>query len=154
VLFFALPFIAPTGERHPRRRPLTVGIVAVSTLAVAALVVEGNRAPWSPTLSNVHLAAEVLAPLQGPEQQGAALYQSRGCINCHLLAGAGGQRGPNLTFVGSRLTPDQLTWRILNGGYNMPAYGTKLQPNELDALVAFLSSRKSPDQFANHQTGG
>jgi ubiquinol-cytochrome c reductase cytochrome b subunit len=154
LVFFALPFIAPTGERHPRQRPLTVGVVAVSTLAITALVVEGNRAPWSPTLSNVQLSAEVLAPLQGREQQGAALYQSRGCINCHLLAGAGGQRGPNLTLVGSRLTPDQLTWRILNGGYNMPAYGTKLQPNEVDALVAFLSSRTATSELANHQTGG
>ena len=56
------------------------------------------------------------------------------------VGGAGGQRGPDLSAVGARLSPDQLTWRILNGGNNMPAYGTNLTPDELAALVAFLGA--------------
>ncbi|MBA2447714.1 MAG: cytochrome c, partial [Chloroflexi bacterium] len=55
------------------------------------------------------------------------------------IAGDGGQRGPELTTVGSRLSRDQLTWRILYGGNNMPAYGTALRPDELTALVEFLA---------------
>jgi ubiquinol-cytochrome c reductase cytochrome b subunit len=43
-----------------------------------------------------------------------------------------------LSHIGARLTPDQLTWRILNGGRNMPPYGTVLTPDEVNALVSFL----------------
>jgi ubiquinol-cytochrome c reductase cytochrome b subunit len=32
--------------------------------------------------------------------------------------------------------------RIVNGGDNMPAFGNSLKPQEIDALVSFLQSRK------------
>jgi cytochrome c5 len=35
-----------------------------------------------------------------------------------------------------------LTWHILNGGHNMPAYGNTLHPDELNALLDFLVTRK------------
>jgi ubiquinol-cytochrome c reductase cytochrome b subunit len=54
----------------------------------------------------------------------------------------GGARGPNLSTVGSRLSREQLTTRILNGGINMPAYGGTLTPQELDDLLAFLQTRQ------------
>jgi ubiquinol-cytochrome c reductase cytochrome b subunit len=34
--------------------------------------------------------------------------------------------------------------RIVNGGGNMPAFASSLKPPEVDALVAFLQSRKRP----------
>jgi ubiquinol-cytochrome c reductase cytochrome b subunit len=34
--------------------------------------------------------------------------------------------------------------RIVNGGGNIPAFGSSLKSQELDALVAFLKSRKRP----------
>jgi mono/diheme cytochrome c family protein len=34
--------------------------------------------------------------------------------------------------------------RISNGGHNMPAFAGTLKPEELDALVAFLKTRKAP----------
>jgi ubiquinol-cytochrome c reductase cytochrome b subunit len=74
--------------------------------------------------------------------QGAQSFEKRGCINCHTIAGVGGQRGPDLSRIGSSLSNDQLTWRILNGGRNMPAYGATLGPDEVANLVAFLSSQK------------
>jgi ubiquinol-cytochrome c reductase cytochrome b subunit len=73
---------------------------------------------------------------------GATLFQSVGCINCHTVGGVGGQRGPDLTDVGNRLSPDQLTWRILNGGHNMPDYANNLTPEQLRQVVAFLAARK------------
>jgi ubiquinol-cytochrome c reductase cytochrome b subunit len=139
VLFVILPFVASTGERSPRRRPWAIGIVAVFAVSVAALVQAGQSAPWSPVLADVTLPQSVKAGLSPTAAQGAQNFETRGCINCHQIAGSGGQRGPDLSQVGSRLQPDQLTWRILNGGRNMPAYGTALTPDEVSALVDFLS---------------
>jgi ubiquinol-cytochrome c reductase cytochrome b subunit len=63
-------------------------------------------------------------------------------LNCHLIQGFGGRRGPELTYIADKLTRDNLVIRIVNGGTNMPAFGSSLKPEELDALVAFLESRK------------
>jgi ubiquinol-cytochrome c reductase cytochrome b subunit len=110
---------------------------------VAALVNLGSSAPWSPDLvSNLALPSSVTTGLSPTAARGAQSFQQRGCINCHTIAGVGGERGPDLTQVGARLTPEELTWRILNGGRNMPAYGTALTPDEVSALVEFLSTRR------------
>ena len=143
VLFFVLPFIAPEGERSPRRRPWAVGIVTLFGVSVASLVTVGYQAPWAPVLEeHVSLPDGVKAGLSGPSAQGTQLFEQRGCINCHQIAGTGGRRGPELSQVGQRLSQDQLTWRILNGGRNMPSYSTVLTPEEVSALVSFLSARR------------
>jgi mono/diheme cytochrome c family protein len=51
---------------------------------------------------------------------------------------------PDLTYIADKLTRDNMVIRIVNGGNNMPAFGSSLKPQELDALVAFLESRKRP----------
>jgi len=116
--------------------------VAVFAVSVAALVSIGNSAPWSPDLGNLSLPAEVTQGVSPTAMQGGQSFQQRGCINCHRIAGVGGQRGPDLTQVGARLSTDELTWRILNGGRNMPAYGTTLSPQETATLVEFLGTRR------------
>jgi ubiquinol-cytochrome c reductase cytochrome b subunit len=49
-----------------------------------------------------------------------------------------------LTYIADTLTRDNMVIRIVNGGTNMPAFRSSLKPQELDALVAFLQSRKRP----------
>jgi ubiquinol-cytochrome c reductase cytochrome b subunit len=142
VLFLMLPFVASAGERSPRRRPWAVGIVTLSVVSIAALVNVGSVAPWSPDLGNPTLPAQVTQSLSPTAAQGARAFEQRGCIDCHRIAGVGGLRGPDLTRVGSRLSNDELTWRILSGGGNMPAYGTILTPQEAGALVEFLAGRR------------
>jgi ubiquinol-cytochrome c reductase cytochrome b subunit len=138
VMFIILPFVAPTGERSPRRRPWAIGVVVFFAATVATLLGAGYRAPWSPDLEASELPPSAKVGLSGGAALGAQLFETRGCLNCHTIAGAGGARGPNLTNVGARLGPNELTWRILNGGRNMPAYGTTLSPAELSALVEYL----------------
>jgi ubiquinol-cytochrome c reductase cytochrome b subunit len=72
---------------------------------------------------------------------GAVVFQNKNCRNCHALEGVGGQRGPDLTLVGMRLTRDQLIDQISNGtpgGGNMPAYAEQMKPAEMTAVVDFL----------------
>jgi ubiquinol-cytochrome c reductase cytochrome b subunit len=78
------------------------------------------------------------------ERKGAAVFQEKQCRNCHSLAGKGGQRGPALDSVATRLTRDQLIRQVLQGGGNMPAYGKNLSPAETTALVSFLTILRPP----------
>jgi ubiquinol-cytochrome c reductase cytochrome b subunit len=139
VLFVVLPFVAPAGERSPIRRPWAIGIVLLFGVSVATLVGAGYQATWSPDMEATSLPESATAGLSGARLQGAQLFETRGCLQCHQVAAVGGRRGPDLSKVGARLSPDQLTWRILNGGRNMPAYGTTLSPADLSALVDYLS---------------
>jgi ubiquinol-cytochrome c reductase cytochrome b subunit len=137
-----LPFVAPYGERSPRRRPWAVGIVVLTVVGIASLIHLGNEAPWSPTFASEPLPASATAGLDATALHGADLFQQLDCVACHSIGGVGGHRGPDLTEVGNRLTPDQLTWRILTGGRNMPAYGQNLKPDDVTALVSFLSQQR------------
>jgi ubiquinol-cytochrome c reductase cytochrome b subunit len=139
VLLVGLPFWAPAGERSPLRRPWAVGAVGFSVVSIGLLVWYGAQAPWSPDVHPQPLPASVTARLSGDALRGAQLFQDKRCIACHTIAGDGGQRGPDLTTIGSRRSPEELTWRIASGGNNMPAYGATLQPDEMTALVDFLS---------------
>jgi ubiquinol-cytochrome c reductase cytochrome b subunit len=142
IMLVLVPFLAPTGERSHLRRPWAVATVVFATISLGVLIVQGYRSPWAPVL-HAEIPASVTAGLSTPAAAGAELFKQEACLACHMIAGEGGQRGPDLTLVGDRLTSDQLTWRILYGGNNMPAYGQTLTPDELNELVTFLSSRKS-----------
>jgi ubiquinol-cytochrome c reductase cytochrome b subunit len=80
------------------------------------------------------------------ELQGALVIQNKQCRTCHSLGGRGGERGPALDGVATRLTRDQLIRQVLQGGGNMPAYGKNLSPPEVNALVAFLETLRPPGQ--------
>jgi ubiquinol-cytochrome c reductase cytochrome b subunit len=65
-------------------------------------------------------------------------------LNCHLIDQYGGRRGPNLTYIGDTLAESDIVIRIVNGGVNMPAFGSSLKPDELAQITAFMQSRKRP----------
>jgi ubiquinol-cytochrome c reductase cytochrome b subunit len=143
-LLFILPLVANKGERSPTRRPWAIAVVLGTVIMVGTLWIAGEQATWSPSFAAAQqpLPQEIVGTTMGPVYAGSQLFVSKGCVACHALSGTGGQRGPDLTTVGSRLSAEQLTTRILNGGNNMPAYGSILTPGEVNDLVAFLSSRK------------
>jgi ubiquinol-cytochrome c reductase cytochrome b subunit len=104
--------------------------------------VAGERAPWSPDFDAPPLPAQVVRSNDPHVIQGAKLFHEKGCEFCHAVDRIGGTRGPELTDVADRMTPDQMTARITNGGPNMPAYVRLLSPEETQAIVAFLSTRR------------
>jgi len=153
VILLLGPLLTSRGERHWSRRPWDVAVVLLSVLMIASLWVAGARSAWSPNFQAKPLAAAVVGETQGPVARGAKLFYERACLNCHLVSGYGGRRGPDLTSVGDRLTSTDMIVRIINGGTNMPAFGTMLKPGEVDDLVAFLQSRRIGTAPASRPTG-
>ena len=138
-----MPFISNRGERAPSRRPVAVLAVVVIYTVLGVLTYEGVTAPWSPQMtawSGDPIPEDIVAEQRARELMGAVVFQNKNCRNCHALEGIGGQRGPDLTSVGTRLTRDQLIDQISNGtpgGGNMPAYGQQMKPAEMTARRRF-----------------
>jgi ubiquinol-cytochrome c reductase cytochrome b subunit len=138
-----LPFLFGEGEKSWRRRPIAVLSVSLIAVTLATLTHLAEYTPWSPIMnawSAEPVPQKFLRGRTPVELQGALVFQGKQCRNCHMLAGTGGQRGPALDAVATRLTQDQLIRQVLQGGGNMPAYGNNLSPAETTALVAFLST--------------
>lgn len=144
LLLFVLPFASNRGERSPLRRPWAMGVVLVTVVIIGTFWHEGIIAPWSPDFKAQPLPPAIVHATNDHVSKGAELFHAKGCEYCHKISGEGGLRGPNLTDVGNRLTPDQMTIRILNGGRNMPSFAGSLKAEEVDDLVAFLRSRTDP----------
>jgi ubiquinol-cytochrome c reductase cytochrome b subunit len=141
-LLMSPPLLSNSGERSARRRPWAVACVVGAVLMIGSLWIVGARSPWAPKFEEPPLSADIVGAKSGPVAEGAKLFHDKGCLSCHLIAGHGGRRGPNLTHIGDLLSRDQLTIRISNGGTNMPAFASTLSADELDRLVTFLESRK------------
>ena len=139
-----LPLIFNDGQRAPSRRPWAVASVVLIVMSIGALWMEGERSPWSPDFAAKPLTPAIVNSANPEITHGADLFHAKGCQYCHSIGGSGGHRGPDLTTVASRLTTQQITLRILNGGYNMPSFASSLKPADLSSLVAFLNTRTMP----------
>ncbi len=144
AILVALPFVSGEGEKSWHRRPAAILILVMLVASGAVLTRLGMHTPWSPVMNAWSGGPPVPArythtasPLQ---RQGANVFQAKQCRNCHSIGGYGGQRGPTLDAVATRLTEDQLIRQVLQGGGDMPAYGKNLSPPEVTALVSFLET--------------
>jgi ubiquinol-cytochrome c reductase cytochrome b subunit len=118
AILFLVPFVSNRGERAPSRRPMAVLSVIVLYTALGVLTYQGATSPWSPKMtawSGDPIPKSLVQNSTPLRLQGAALFQNKACRNCHALFGSGGQRGPDLTTVGTRLTRDQLIDQVSNG---------------------------------------
>jgi nitric oxide reductase subunit C len=78
--------------------------------------------------------------------EGQKVFQSQGCINCHIINGVGGTSGPELTKIGAKRDKNWLYEFIKNPSSKnpnsaMPAFDN-LKEEELNQLVEYLSSLK------------
>jgi len=122
----------------------------LTAVALGTLTHLSGFTPWSPHMnawSGDPIPKQFLGGRTAVERTGALVFQEKQCRNCHSLGQAGGQRGPALDLVATRLTPDQLIRQVIQGGGNMPAYGKNLNPAETTALVAFLATLHPPSQL-------
>jgi ubiquinol-cytochrome c reductase cytochrome b subunit len=141
----ALPLLASEGEKSWHRRPVAVLVLATVAISWGTLTKLGTYTPWSPQMdawSGLSLPKQAVHDATPLERQGAVVFQEKQCRNCHAISGTGGERGPSLDSVATRLTEDQLVRQVIQGGGNMPAYGKNLTPAEVTALVRFLETLK------------
>jgi ubiquinol-cytochrome c reductase cytochrome b subunit len=144
IILFIIPFLSNKGERSPIRRPWAMfGVICVFVFVISLLLI-GLKAPWSADFNAIPLPVAAVRPAH-PDSTivtGVHMFYNKGCEYCHTINGFGGKAGPDLTNVGSRLTIQSITIRIVNGGGNMPAYGGALTKQDLAILVSFLSAQK------------
>lgn len=151
AVLIALPFVAGIGEKSWWRRPVAVFSLMFIAVSWAVFTRLATYTPWSPRMeawSSAPVPADRLRNATPLERQGANVLQEKQCRNCHAIGGTGGQRGPALDDVATRLTEDQLIRQVLQGGGNMPAYGKALSPAETTALVRFLETLRPSYQPA------
>lgn len=147
----ALPLVAGEGEKSWHRRPVAVLVLVTVAVSWAVFTHLATFTPWSPIMdawSGDPLPVKLVHSETPLERQGAVVFQAKQCRNCHSVGGSGGQRGPALDGVATRLTEDQLIRQVIQGGGNMPAYGKNLSPPEVTALVRFLETLKPAGQPA------
>ena len=153
AIMLLLPVFASEGERHWARRPMAVLMVSVIAVTLGVFTHLGTYTPWSPVMDAWTADAvppQYLKNLTPLETQGAVVLQNKQCRNCHALSGEGGERGPSLDAVATRLTEDQLFRQVLQGGGNMPAYGNSLTPAQTKALVSFLTTLRGGEAPATN----
>lgn len=137
-------------ERSFRKMPhqgLSEGEIS-DLIAFFRWVGEVNNNDWPPQDSRKRLtrgeqrmvAAVGLSP-------GAAVFQSKGCMNCHALRGTGGTFGPALDRVGASMSETEIRIYVLdpakvNPGTNMPSQKDNLSERELEEVSRFLSTLK------------
>jgi ubiquinol-cytochrome c reductase cytochrome b subunit len=146
-----LPFLSGEGEKSWKRRPIAVVTLLLVAVAFGTFTHLATYSPWSPVMNAWSADPVPVQYLEGRsplERQGSLIFQVKQCRNCHSIGGSGGQRGPALDNVATRMTRDQLVRQAIQGGGNMPAYGRNLNPAEVTALVSFLETLHPINQAA------
>jgi ubiquinol-cytochrome c reductase cytochrome b subunit len=142
-VLLALPFYAGEGEKSWHRRPVAVLVLVTVALGWGVLTHLATYTPWSPHMdawSSDPVPVKYVHDATPLVRQGAIVFQGKQCRNCHAVGGAGGERGPALDSVATRLTRDQLIFKVEYGGGNMPAFGKNLSSPQIEALVSFLET--------------
>lgn len=134
----ALPFFDRGSTRNLLRRPVALAALVLILGGSGFLIGAAGRAA-----SGGEVEGRVLSSI---ERAGRALYQSQQCGGCHLVAGQGGEEGPDLTAVGLRHSAGWLHSFLespsrFHAQSRMPAYGPPaLSHQEIEELAQYLAS--------------
>ena len=118
-----------------------------SLIAFFAWVGNVENGDWPPQDSKQRLSRGEERMVAGAGvSPGAAVFQSRGCMNCHSLHGTGGSFGPALDSIGRKLDREAIEHYIrdpkaVNPKALMPAQ-TTLSEKELEEVAGFLANLK------------
>jgi ubiquinol-cytochrome c reductase cytochrome b subunit len=81
-----------------------------------------------------------------PIERAAGVW-ARYCVGCHVIDGDGGSDGPELSHIGQKHDAPKLrNWiadpEAVKPDTDMPAFGKRLSPEQLDAIAQYLAGRK------------
>ncbi|HXE97133.1 MAG TPA: cytochrome c [Dongiaceae bacterium] len=116
-------------------------------IAFFTWVGEVDNGDWPPQDSKSRLTrGEQRLSVGAGVSPGAAVFQSKGCMNCHSLHGTGGKFGPPLDTIGQKLTEEQIKRyvhdpRSVNTKALMPPQ-KELSDRELEEVAKFLGNLK------------
>jgi quinol-cytochrome oxidoreductase complex cytochrome b subunit len=118
--------IAP-GLREP-----PTAVTEREAAALVAYVRQASRQPYPGYPEPIERAAGVWA---------------RYCVGCHVIDGDGGSDGPELTHIGAKHDSATLRrWIVdpeaVKPDTDMPAFGKRLSPEQLDAIAQYLANRR------------
>jgi cytochrome c oxidase cbb3-type subunit III len=65
-------------------------------------------------------SGKVVQTQTGDAEKGKLVYASKGCADCHLIRGTGGDRGPELSEIGSLRSADYFRKALQDPGANLP----------------------------------
>jgi ubiquinol-cytochrome c reductase cytochrome b subunit len=137
LVFVLVPFLDRNAERHPRRRPVALGLAGIAIVGIVGLTVLG--ATGTPT----GLPSVPARPgMSEPDLRGLTVFNTQGCTACHSVDGIGGDVGGDLSTVGADLNAEELRSQIVDpDDREMPAFD-QLTEEQLDDLVHFLGALK------------
>ena len=142
LAIFALPFYDRSSSRTLVRRPYALASLGVvlggSGLLLGAALRESAVSAVAP---------EAGRPLTSTERAGRALFHAQKCGDCHLVAGEGGDKGPELTDVGLHHSAGwlhsyiELPSRFRGDTTQMPSFGPPtLSHREIEELAQYLTT--------------
>ncbi|HEX6128261.1 MAG TPA: cytochrome b N-terminal domain-containing protein [Candidatus Limnocylindria bacterium] len=135
IIFILVPFIDRGRGRHPRQRPVAMGLTAAVVIGVLGLTYLGASA--NPPVS---VAVPPTVGMSRGELAGLEVYNAQGCSSCHEIRGIGGDVGPDLSRAGRRWEEAEMRRQIVTPEDDeMPAYDG-LSTQQLDDLVTYLLS--------------
>ncbi|MCP3772890.1 cytochrome c [Paenibacillus sp. MZ04-78.2] len=109
--------------------PLAIGLLLLAGITTAC----GGHKSGAPANAPSKTVA-------GEASNAAAIYKAN-CVSCHGTD-LSGKVGPNLQKTGAKLSQEQITAKIQNGGGGMPSYKNTLKEPEIQALTEWLSAKK------------
>ena len=143
VALLGLPFFDRNSHRNLVHRP--VGLASLGVLLGGSAVLLGAA------LRDVQpaVAPETGKPLSSVERAGRALFE-RQCSSCHMVAGRGGDEGPELTDIGAHHSVAWLHSFIENPSLfrpdaEMSPFGPPvLSHQEIEEVSRYLSTLRGP----------
>lgn len=97
-LLIATPFIDQRAERRISKRPFALSVAVMVFFGMGWLTYQGETGAvpvggGAVTFTGITPGSAAAA--------GQTIFETSGCTSCHMIKGAGGQVGPNLTNVGT-----------------------------------------------------
>ena len=140
ICLLILPLVFNRGQRAPSRRPWAV-VSIVLIVMVGVLWFEGERAPWSPDFGAKPLSAAVVhAPIRGARRRATLSLQRLRILPLRRRKRRPSRAGSHHRCGAARRAADHASnpERRLQHA----VFASSLKPEELNALVAFLNTRK------------